>query len=155
MKCWKTFKQETGFFSGYISNCSSCFNHNCDDHSSTVGLLFGLFSLLFRWPVLASIIHVNGKCDLCHSVNFSVDTFRIRSPDVGKLKAIGVRHDNRWLGSSWYLHKVSSWQRWPYSTRVFVESDQVQISHASSPVVLHHTVWRTWLFIAYSDEKRL
>ena len=35
------------------------------------------------------------------------------------------------------------------------KSDQVQISPAPSPVILHHTAWRTWLFIAYSDEKRL
>ena len=35
------------------------------------------------------------------------------------------------------------------------ERDQLQISPAASPEVLHHTVWRTWLFIAYSDGKRL
>ena len=28
-------------------------------------------------------------------------------------------------------------------------SDQFQISTASSPEILHQTVWRTWLFIAY------
>ena len=33
------------------------------------------------------------------------------------------------------------------------KSDQIQISPAASPVILHHTVWRTWLFIAYSDGK--
>ena len=35
------------------------------------------------------------------------------------------------------------------------KSDQVQISPAASPEILHHTVWRTWLFIAYSDERWL
>ena len=35
------------------------------------------------------------------------------------------------------------------------ESDQVQISPVASPVILHHTVWRTWLFIAYSDWKMI
>ena len=35
------------------------------------------------------------------------------------------------------------------------ESDQFQISPAASPEILHHTVWRTWLFIAYSDERWL
>ena len=35
------------------------------------------------------------------------------------------------------------------------ESDQVQISPVASQVILHHTVWRTWLFIAYSDWKIL
>ena len=32
-------------------------------------------------------------------------------------------------------------------------SDQMyQISPSASPEILHHTKWRTWLFIAYSDE---
>ena len=35
------------------------------------------------------------------------------------------------------------------------KSDQFQIPPATSPEVLHHTVWRTWLFIAYSDERWL
>ena len=29
------------------------------------------------------------------------------------------------------------------------KSDQVQIPPAASPVILHHTVWRTWLPVAY------
>ena len=32
------------------------------------------------------------------------------------------------------------------------KSDQCQISPAASPAILHHTVWRTSLFIAYSHE---
>ena len=35
------------------------------------------------------------------------------------------------------------------------KSDQCQISLAASPEKLQHTVWRTWLFIAYSDERWL
>ena len=35
------------------------------------------------------------------------------------------------------------------------KSDQFQISPAASPAILHHTVWRTRLFIAYSDERWL
>ena len=35
------------------------------------------------------------------------------------------------------------------------KSDQFQISPAASPEILHHTVWRTWLFTAYSDERWL
>ena len=35
------------------------------------------------------------------------------------------------------------------------KSDQFQIPPATSPEILHHTVWRTWLFIAYSDERWL
>ena len=33
------------------------------------------------------------------------------------------------------------------------KSDQYQISPAASPEILHHTVWITWLFIAYSNER--
>ena len=35
------------------------------------------------------------------------------------------------------------------------KSDQVQISPAAFQVILHRTVWRTWLFIAYSDWKMI
>ena len=35
------------------------------------------------------------------------------------------------------------------------KSDQYQISPAASPEILYHIVWRTWLFIAYSDERWL
>ena len=35
------------------------------------------------------------------------------------------------------------------------ESDQSQISPPAPPEILHHTVRRTWLFIAYSDERWL
>ena len=33
------------------------------------------------------------------------------------------------------------------------KSDQCQVSPAASPEILHRTAWRTWLFIAYSDER--
>ena len=49
---------------------------------------------------------------------------------------------------------LSSDERWLYYQRVdpfTPKSDQVQISPVASPVILHQTVWRTWLFIAYSD----
>ena len=35
------------------------------------------------------------------------------------------------------------------------KSDQVQISPAASPEILHHTVRRTWLFIVYTLMKKL
>ena len=35
------------------------------------------------------------------------------------------------------------------------ESDQCKNSPAASQEIWHHTVWRTWLFIAYSDERWL
>ena len=33
------------------------------------------------------------------------------------------------------------------------KSDQYQISPAAAQEILEHTVWRTWLFISYSDER--
>ena len=36
-----------------------------------------------------------------------------------------------------------------------LKSDQFQNSPAASQEIWNHTVWRTWLFIAYSDEKWL
>ena len=35
------------------------------------------------------------------------------------------------------------------------KSDQFQISPVASPVIVHHTVWRTWISIAYSDWKMI
>ena len=35
------------------------------------------------------------------------------------------------------------------------KSDQCQISPAASPEIEHHTQWRTWLFITYSEERWL
>ena len=37
----------------------------------------------------------------------------------------------------------------------YTACDQFQISPAASPEILHHTVWRTWVFIAYSDKRLL
>ena len=57
-------------------------------------------------------------------------------------------------------------ERWSYyqfsQTRSYIslnpstpESDQCQNSPAASQEIWHHTVWRSWLFLAYSDEKWL
>ena len=50
-----------------------------------------------------------------------------------------------------YVHKENgaSIQVNPFTP----ESDQCQNSPAASQEIWHRTVWRTWLFIAYSDEK--
>ena len=39
--------------------------------------------------------------------------------------------------------------QWPDANPFTPESDQSPISPATSPKISHHTVWRTWLFIAY------
>ena len=40
-------------------------------------------------------------------------------------------------------------QEWKGNDPFTPKSDQLQISPAASPETLHHTVWRTWLFILY------
>ena len=59
--------------------------------------------------------------------------FMLNLSDTKPLSNVGVQHIN------------------PFSP----ESDQCQYSPAASQEIWHHTVWRTWLFIAYSDEKWL
>ena len=44
---------------------------------------------------------------------------------------------------------------WGWINPFTPESDQCQNSPAASQEIWHHTVWRTWLFIANSDEKWL
>ena len=44
---------------------------------------------------------------------------------------------------------------WASLTLSHSQVDQCQSSPAASPEILHHTVGRTWLFIAYSDERWL
>ena len=48
-------------------------------------------------------------------------------------------------------HRLAKCQFNPFTPK----SDQCQISPAASPEIYHHTVWRSWLFIAYSDERWL
>ena len=45
-------------------------------------------------------------------------------------------------------------QSWPINP-LTPKGDQFRISPAASPEIFHYTVWRTWLFIAYSDERWL
>ena len=86
--------------------------------------------------------------------------------------------DERWLYYQFllphsYIFSFKCWENVPFelgSERVNVrsheeseakavpftlESDQFQISPAAKPELSHHAVWRTWLFIAYSDERWL
>ena len=39
----------------------------------------------------------------------------------------------------------------PFTSKI----DQFQISPPASPEILHHTIWRMWLSIAYSDKRLL
>ena len=65
-----------------------------------------------------------------------------------------------WVNTEWFV--AGEWflsaQVQPASSQFnpfTPESDQCQNSPAASQEIWHHTVWRTWLFIAYSDEKWL
>ena len=58
--------------------------------------------------------------------------------------------DERWLYNRLSLHHLYILFN-PFTP----ESDQCQISPPAPPEILHHTVRRTWLFIAYSDERWL
>ena len=52
--------------------------------------------------------------------------------------------------ASWnFLQQVPSLTFNPFTPK----SDQFQIFPPASPEILHRTVWRTWLFMAYSDER--
>ena len=42
-----------------------------------------------------------------------------------------------------------------YLTLSTPKSDHFQFSPAALPEIVHHTVWRTWFFIAYSDKRWL
>ena len=58
-------------------------------------------------------------------------------------------------GHSSNVPRPEASQRWSECQILSPKSDQVQISPAASPEISHHTVWRTCLFIAYSDERWL
>ena len=63
-----------------------------------------------------------------------------------------------WIARSMYLCSVGFYVAWRFCFNPFTpKSDQFKISPAAWPeiIYLHYTVWRTWLFIAYSDERWL
>ena len=53
------------------------------------------------------------------------------------------------------LIHYASGKLWGWFNPFTPESDQSQISPPAPPELLHHTVRRTWLIIAYSDERWL
>ena len=71
-----------------------------------------------------------------------------------------VMHGYDVLLHSFYDHYVLDYltfHSWQFDAKTMEipegESDQFQISPAASPGILRDIVWRTWLFIAYSDER--
>ena len=110
----------------------------------------------------------------------NVSTFSLVRSSLKESEVAGPRAMQRWMTSSSLLgcalkrttvseqtkmpvfliisqdcfHKFGSWSSYCSALNPFTpESDRCQISPAASPEILHHTVWRTWLFLAYSDER--
>ena len=71
-------------------------------------------------------------------------------------RAQQTSRDPRCAGVVLFVTGMTLFTWYFYSFNPFTpESDQCQNSPAASQEIWHHTVWRTWLFIAYSDEKWL
>ena len=65
---------------------------------------------------------------------------------------------DKWLYYQFSLHRsyvflLKGWENVLLELGSERVKEWFQISPAASPEILHHTVWRTWLFIAYSDER--
>ena len=66
------------------------------------------------------------------------------------------KQDAPWNYVVWQCSAGCPWPWCCFRLNPFTpESDQCQNSPAASQEIWHHTVWRTWLFMAYSDEKWL
>ena len=65
------------------------------------------------------------------------------------LVCICAKRAKQWIGM-WLVTE----SKWAIAFNPFTrKSDWFQVCLAASPEIQHHTVWRTWLFIAYSDER--
>ena len=105
-------------------------------------------------------------CGVRHSLATSFDASPCRrlynqGGSHGRIPAaVPAMWPQRWSSlccGLWLLQEVC-WElqgRKPGINPFTPKSDQCQISPAASPKILHHTVWRTWLFIVYSDERWL
>ena len=81
-----------------------------------------------------------GSIIISDSTKLCKATFLILCDVIFLVRLKGKFELDHWLGSE---------RPNPFTPK----SDQCQISPAASPELLHHTIWRTWLFIAYSDER--
>ena len=60
-----------------------------------------------------------------------------------------------WKSNGWNRKRDIDWWSFLHLNEFHFRSGQFQISLVASPEIWHHTVWRTWLFIVYSDERWL
>ena len=75
-----------------------------------------------------------------------------------KYSATPLEGDNmkEWVRFQWTVSSRIPSNKPPPSINPFTpESDQCQNSPVASQEIWHHTVWRTWLRIAYSNERWL
>ena len=108
-----------------------------------------------RWPKIAPTQQKSRRAYFSGTTERRLTVLEEAFHGVGETLLRGVsnrRHAgavlHEWVSAAVQLEKYREWL-----ASGCVESDQFQISPAASPAILHHTVWRTWLSIAYSDER--
>ena len=99
-------------------------------------------SLFLPLPLESRVTQAMLPTSMLTGTRWSVDPCWLRS---SRLSVCKRDHPVIRLASLVYM---SRWAN-PFTP----ESDQCQISPPAPPEILHHTVRRTWLFIAYSDER--
>ena len=99
----------------------------------------------------------NSTADMFPKIMFMMMKKKAPTLNTHKRKVHHYLHDgcipkglgqNSWI-AVWIVCSYCS--SYPFTPK----NDQIQISPAVSPGILHHTVWRTWLFMANSDENLL
>ena len=102
---------------------------------------------MFRIPPLAlDWFHCGILAYFCHQLSFEADYWNTTLSSMHHWDLSCKKFENLQGAESWAAVTIN-----PFTPK----SDQFQISPAALPEILHHTVWRTWLFIAYSDKRWL
>ena len=115
----------------------------------------------FRWNFISCASSISPAHNLgCVVVKTSYKTcpsirrfVQSATDDSQSMRPHGKKASFRGVMFWWASLQVS--QAWIRRNPFTPKGDQCQISPAASPQILHHTVWRTWLFITYSDERWL
>ena len=95
----------------------------------------------------------NFNAHTCSSLSILLSC-RAKSGNVGRCCGWAFQQSNMHT----YLHtrKAFKGEIFENPVKPFTpNSDQFKICPAASPEILHHTVWRTWLLIPYSNERWL
>ena len=110
--------------------------------------------LVMQWGVLDK--SQRGAASNCTVVTSAVKFCSLQGKRLREITVlICSRHNFVCGGLCFYNHAnhsmLSVMCLYPFTPK----SDHFQISSTASPDILHHTVWRARLFIAYSDERLL